>query len=523
VIKGINLTVSSPVTNVIIRNITFQDAIDCYPVWSPTDINSNNPFYRAANSSFPGNFNSSFDNVSILGAKNWWVDHCTFTDTPDTDDTEPLFFNRPYQWHDGELDITNGSDLGTVSWTILSNHGKTDLIGGSDTASGDNGHLRTTFHHDMWLNAEERQPRVRFGEVDLYNNYYSINHPLGNGAYVYSWGAGVNSHIYAQNNAFINPNGLYGPNQIVYDYGNLTQPQVCIIDARWNNPDVTVDPVALANAAIASWAPTDTVSATGITVAQTLAAAHTAGTTPLVPSCTFWTPTLRQAPPDATEDVPALVLSGAVAAPSVATVPAFGDVTTGQSASATVTLTNAAGAGVLLINTVAATGDFSITSNNCIASLAAGSSCLVGVSFTPMAEGSRTGTLSFSDWAKSSPQTVSLSGSGVVGGTQQLVTTAVLSKVSGGYQAIVTVRNNGSGTAQNVTLTAATLGAAGGTVLPASLGNLSHGGGSASVTLTFPASAGNPGSAVVEKLTGTYTGGTFGGSFRATLPNLPQS
>src|SRR6185312_8683760 len=421
VIKGINLTVSNPVTNVIIRNITFQDAIDCYPVWSPTDINSNNPFYRQANASSPGNFNSAFDNVSILGAKNWWVDHCTFTDTPDTDDTEPIFFNRPYQWHDGELDITNASDLATVSWTILSNPCKTDLIGGSDGATGDTGHLRTTFHHDIWLNAEERQPRVRYGQVDLYNNFYSINHPLGNGAYVYSWGAGVQSHIYAQNNAFINPNGQYSPSQIRYDYGLLTQPQVCVSDARWNNPDATVDPVALAHAAIASWAPTDTVSATGITVAQTLAAAATAHTTPLVASCAFWTPVLRHAAPDATEDVPALVLSGAVAVPSVASIPDFGNVAIGHSVSATVTLSNAAGAGILLINAVTATGDFAVTSNNCVTSLAAGSSCLVGVTYTPSAEGARTGALSFSDWAKSSPQIVNLSGSGVVAGTQQLI------------------------------------------------------------------------------------------------------
>ena len=113
-IKGINLTVSSPVTNVIFRNITFADAIDCYPVWTPTDHNPVNPFYLAVNSAFPGNFNSNFDNISLKGGKNWWVDHCTFTDAPDGDSTEPIFFNRPYQWHDGALDITNASDLGTV-------------------------------------------------------------------------------------------------------------------------------------------------------------------------------------------------------------------------------------------------------------------------------------------------------------------------------------------------------------------------------------------------------------------------
>jgi hypothetical protein len=103
-------------------------------------------------------------------------------------------------------------------------------------------------------------------------------------------------------------------------------------------------------------------------------------------------------------------------------------------------------------------------------------------------------------------------------GTVQLVTTAVLSKVSGGYQAIVTVTNNGNGTAQNVELTSASLGTAGGSVLPASLLTISGGGGSATVTLTFPSSAGADGAGVVERLAGTYTGGTFGGSFRAILP-----
>jgi hypothetical protein len=259
------------------------------------------------------------------------------------------------------------------------------------------------------------------------------------------------------------------------------------------------------------------MSATGVTVAQTLAAAAANHTTPLVPSCSFWTPTLRAATPDATQDVPALVLSGAVASPSVATVSPFGNVVSGGSTSQTVTLNNT-GAGILLINSVTATGDYSIQSNNCITSLAANSSCILSVKFTPSAEGTRTGTLSFSDWAKSSPQAVSLSGAGVLNGTVQLITTSALSKIAGGYQAVVTVANNGTGTAQNVQLTSAALGAASGTTIPASLGNIAHGGGTASVTLTFPSSAGADAAPVVLKLAGAYTGGTFGGSTRAVLP-----
>jgi uncharacterized protein len=104
-----------------------------------------------------------------------------------------------------------------------------------------------------------------------------------------------------------------------------------------------------------------------------------------------------------------------------------------------------------------------------------------------------------------------------VQGTVQLVTTAVLTTLNdGSYQATVTVKNNGTGTAQNVTLTGAVLGSANGPV-PAALGDIQPGA-SASVMIVFPASAGTPGTAAVERFTGTYTGGTFGGSIRTAIP-----
>ncbi len=102
-------------------------------------------------------------------------------------------------------------------------------------------------------------------------------------------------------------------------------------------------------------------------------------------------------------------------------------------------------------------------------------------------------------------------------GNLAITATGVLSKVASGYQLVVTVQNNGNVTAPNVQLTQATLGAASGTTIPASLGDIASGS-SASVTLTFPSSAGADGSTVVERLSGTYAGGTFGGSFRAALP-----
>jgi len=102
-------------------------------------------------------------------------------------------------------------------------------------------------------------------------------------------------------------------------------------------------------------------------------------------------------------------------------------------------------------------------------------------------------------------------------GTVSITATGAVSKIAGGYQMVVTVKNSGNATASNVQLTGATLGSAPGGTMPASLGDIA-GGGSATVTLTFPSSAGGDGATVAERLSGTYTGGSFGGSFRAVLP-----
>lgn len=83
-----------------------------------------------------------------------------------------------------------------------------------------------------------------------------------------------------------------------------------------------------------------------------------------------------------------------------------------------VTLTNTGNA-VLSITSIGITGtnavDFSQT-NDCGSSVAASASCAVNVTFTPQASGTRTATLSISDNAQGSPQTVVLSGTGS-GGT----------------------------------------------------------------------------------------------------------
>jgi pectate lyase len=93
-----------------------------------------------------------------------WVDHCHFAEAGD-----------------GELDITHGSDYITVSWckfsytNTASAHRFSSLVGHNDgNGAEDSGHLKVTYHHNWWsAKAQERMPRVRFGQIHLFNNYYN--------------------------------------------------------------------------------------------------------------------------------------------------------------------------------------------------------------------------------------------------------------------------------------------------------------------------------------------------------------
>ena len=80
------------------------------------------------------------------------------------------------------------------------------------------------------------------------------------------------------------------------------------------------------------------------------------------------------------------------------------------SAAQTVTLSNN-GTAALTISSIAVSGNYAQT-NNCGSSLSSGSSCAINVTFTPLSTGSLSGTLTVTDSATGSPQTVALSGTG---------------------------------------------------------------------------------------------------------------
>ncbi|RPI30973.1 MAG: pectate lyase [Chloroflexota bacterium] len=194
--SGANQT---PRHNIIIRNLTFEDTYDCFPAWSPTD-------------GALGAWNAEYDSISLRESVNVWIDHNTFRDRETSDGLAPLYFGVLFQRHDGLVDITNASDLVTVSWNRFEDHDKVMLIGSSDSTLYDTGRLRVTLHHNLFDGTGQRTPRVRFGQVHVYNNYYKFINDL---SYVYAWGVGIASQIYAENNAIttdqsIAPAGLIG-------------------------------------------------------------------------------------------------------------------------------------------------------------------------------------------------------------------------------------------------------------------------------------------------------------------------
>jgi len=157
---GLNLFRSH---NIIIRNIEFRNAPDdCINVTDPL-------------------------------SHHIWIDHCTFSDTPDDDPNGSR--------HDGLLDIKHGASFVTVSWNHFYNHAKTALLGHSDSnGEEDIGRLKVSYHHNWWENTGSRHPRTRFGEVHVFNNFYDNSE----GKMLYGIGVTCYAQVFVEANYFEN-------------------------------------------------------------------------------------------------------------------------------------------------------------------------------------------------------------------------------------------------------------------------------------------------------------------------------
>jgi pectate lyase len=262
-LTGVNLLVSN-VNNVILRNLRMENAYDCFPSWDPTDGSS-------------GNWNSLYDLVSVIGGTHVWVDHDSLSDGNNSDADQPLYFGRPYQQHDGALDITKAADLVTASWNAFFDHDKTMLIGSTNTVGADVGKLRVTLHHNSFVNVGQRTPRVRFGQVDLYDNYFRAT---DEDTFLYAWGVGVYSSVYAENN-FVLRSADVPLDALVYDWRGSAPGGITELGSATQVGTGPIQPVSFVAAYNAT---------------------HDPDLTP-----TDWVPALRAAAPDPAAAVPTLV------------------------------------------------------------------------------------------------------------------------------------------------------------------------------------------------------------------------
>ncbi|GAB2933301.1 polysaccharide lyase family 1 protein [Streptomyces mayteni] len=187
---GVNLTINTG-RNIIVRDLEFEAPVDHFPSWDPWDGED-------------GAWNARFDAFSVVTGTNVWIDHCTFGDGRYPNGEAPTgFHGEPVERHDGLLDMEDGTDYVTVSYSRFTDHSKTLLIGSGDgRGDRDRGRLRMTFHHNLFADSAQRSPRVRFGQVHAYNNYFTgatddPDYPMR-----YGIGVGLESAIVSEYNAF---------------------------------------------------------------------------------------------------------------------------------------------------------------------------------------------------------------------------------------------------------------------------------------------------------------------------------
>jgi pectate lyase len=176
------------------------------------NLNMTSPFDFFPGKDAEGNPHGRVYSIEAKGTQNLWVDHNTFKDG-----TTPAGAISGDQ-----LDFTDGANYATISNNQFLSHNKSILIGSSDGMTSDKGKLNVTIDHNLFAGVSQRDPRVRFGNVDVANNLYQDSSSQAN-RFQYNLGVGVDSNITSQNNAF-ETNGVSAQSLVKRfgDSGHLT-------------------------------------------------------------------------------------------------------------------------------------------------------------------------------------------------------------------------------------------------------------------------------------------------------------
>lgn len=184
--------------------------------------------------------NIIISNLNLQGA---WPEPRTPDDCLEIKGSHHIWLNHLNIWNsfDGNVDITLGSDYITVSWCKMWYTPETDdsvdpeqdhrlscLVGSGagDHDDTDMGKLRITYHHNWFAERlDQRMPRVMYGRVHVYNNYYTCENNT------YCIGADSYASVLIENNYFKN---VKNPHEFSYNPGLPAS-----ITARGNEYDNT--------------------------------------------------------------------------------------------------------------------------------------------------------------------------------------------------------------------------------------------------------------------------------------------
>ena len=118
------------------------------------------------------------DGVAFHNCHHVWIDHCDLSDS-----------------YDGLLDITNGSDFFTISWVKLHDHNKVSITNSGTCHYEDYNKERVTFAHCMFKDNVQRNPRIGYGKMHIYNTYWE-------GISSYCIGFHSQAQVLSENNYF---------------------------------------------------------------------------------------------------------------------------------------------------------------------------------------------------------------------------------------------------------------------------------------------------------------------------------
>ncbi|GMY30956.1 putative pectate lyase 21 [Fagus crenata] len=171
--RGFNIQISNGpcitiqnVSNIIIHNIYIHD---CVPAWKA--MGKEEPEHSDEK--------SDGDGISIFGARDVWVDHCSLSNC-----------------YDGLIDAVYGSTSITISNNYMFDHNEVMLMGHNDDFLDDKNMQATIAFNFFGKDLVQRMPRCRHGYFHIVNNFYS-------GWEMYAIGGSANPTINSQGNVFI--------------------------------------------------------------------------------------------------------------------------------------------------------------------------------------------------------------------------------------------------------------------------------------------------------------------------------